>query len=202
VRRGDLLDRLAPHWACPTGAAGWLTGRLIARFGAEANQWMVELLDVQPDDRVLDVGCGPGIAVAGAAARARRGFVAGADASGIMVRQARRRNRSAIREGRVEVRRADAARLPFADGVFTKAGSVNSLQFWPSPEGGLRELHRVLAPGGRLAVVLMARRAPAAEGTPRIDDLVALMASVGFSEVVRRRRRCGGDFHWGLVARR
>lgn len=199
-RRGDLLDYLSPHWACPTGVVGWLTGWLIARFGAEANQWMVELLDVRPEDRVLDLGCGPGVAVAAAAARG--GFVAGVDASAVMVRQARRRNRAAIREGRVEIRRADAARLPYPDGHFTKVGSVNSLQFWPSPEAGLRELHRVLAPGGRLAVVLMARRAPAPEGTPRIEGLVGLMESVGLSDVVPRRRQCGGDFHWGLVARR
>ena len=81
----------------------------------------------------------------------------GVDASATMVRQALRRNRAAVRQGRVEIVRADAARLPFPDGHFSKAGSLNSFQFWPAPDQGLAELCRVLEPGGRVAVVLMAR---------------------------------------------
>ncbi|HEV3498662.1 MAG TPA: methyltransferase domain-containing protein, partial [Actinomycetes bacterium] len=68
----------------------------MARLTGEANRWMVDCLDVGPADRMLDVGCGPGLAVAYAAG-ARGARAAGVDASEVMVAQARRRNRQAIR---------------------------------------------------------------------------------------------------------
>lgn len=193
-----------------SGVLGSVTGIVVARLTAEANRWVVDLLDVQLDDRVVDIGCGPGVAVAAAAARAPRGVVVGVDGSAAMVRQARRRNRSAVREGRVEIREADAARLPFPDAQFTEAASVNSLQFWPSPQAGLQDLYRVLEPGGRAAVVLMARsddpppsgRAPSHAWPPWIGSMGQTMRAVGFREVSCRGREFGGVLHWALLAHR
>ena len=48
----------------PRGVKGWLAAQLVARLTGDANRWMVDCLEVQRDDRVLDVGCGPGLAVA------------------------------------------------------------------------------------------------------------------------------------------
>lgn len=187
------------------GVLGRLTGMVVARLTAEANRWVVDLLDVQPDDRVVDVGCGPGVAVAAAAARARHGTVAGVDGSAEMVRQARRRNRAAIGRGRVSIHHADAARLPFADAHFTKAATVNSLQFWPAPAAGLQDLHRVLAPGGRAAVVLMARTDDAgssARAPEWIADIGQTMEAVGFGTAGYEHRAFGGVEHWAVLARR
>lgn len=188
-----------------TGVLGRLTGMVVARLTAEANRWVVELLEIQPDDRVLDVGCGPGVAVAAAAAHARHGTVAGVDGSAEMVRQARRRNRVAIRLGRVSIHHADAAALPFGDAHFAKAATVNSLQFWPSPAAGLQDLHRVLAPGGRAAVVLMARTEDDAGSRSAPDwivDVGQTMEAVGFGGTDYQHRAFGGVEHWAVLARR
>src|SRR5688572_25773220 len=136
----------ASQFGEPRGPKGWLAAQVVARLTGDANRWMVDCLEVGPDDRVLDVGCGPGLAVAHAVERTC-GMVVGVDASDTMVRHALRRNRAGVRQGRVQIHRADAARLPFADGYFTRAGSLNSLQFWKSPIQGLCELYRVLEPG-------------------------------------------------------
>jgi trans-aconitate methyltransferase len=52
------------------------------------NRWAVQLLDVQPTDRVIEVGCGPGVAIAALATRATRGVVVGVDHSQVMIGQA------------------------------------------------------------------------------------------------------------------
>ncbi|HJV08224.1 MAG TPA: methyltransferase domain-containing protein [Acidimicrobiales bacterium] len=163
---------------------------------------MVDCLAVGPGDRVIDVGCGPGMGVAYAAgAGAHR--VAGVDASPVMVRHAGRRNRAAVAQGRVEIRRADALRLPYADGAFTKAGSLNSLQFWRSPEAGLAELCRVLVPGGRAVVVLMARGdEPAAGPVPWVEATVEAMQAAGFAGVGVASRTFGGVVHRALLGYR
>ena len=190
---------------------GWLAAQLVARLTGEANRWMVDCLEVGRDDRVLDVGCGPGLAVAYAAGLTD-GPVVGVDASDTMVRQALRRNRAAVRQGRVDILRADAAGLPLPDGHFSKAGSLNSLQFWTAPEQGLAELHRVLGPGGRVAVVLMARSdettgpdpPPWVEEAvpPWVEETVSRVRAAGFGDLVVESRTFGGVLHRALIGSR
>lgn len=202
------------QFGAPHGVRGWLAAKLIGRLTAEANRWMIECLDVRSDDRVLDVGCGPGHGVALVADVATQGFVVGVDSSPTMVRQARGRNRAALREGRVEVARADAARLPFPGGHFGKAWSLNSMQFWPAPGTGLREMRRVLAPGGRVAIALMSRGddPPAAAGPPPwlagiagvagyagAGGIAGLMEASGFGAIRIESREFGGVVHWALM---
>ena len=186
----------------PKGLKGWLAAHLVARLTGEANRWMVDCLQVGPHDRLLDVGCGPGLAVAAAAARASEGLVVGVDTSGTMVRLARRRNRAAVRQGRVEIRQADAARLPYPDNHFSRAGSLNSLQFWTSPPQGLLELFRVLEPGGRVAVVLMARSDdPPGPGIPPwLDETAERVRAAGFEGLEVASETFGGVVHHGLLA--
>jgi ubiquinone/menaquinone biosynthesis C-methylase UbiE len=68
------------------------------------NAWVVSLLDVQRDDRVLEIGFGPGVAIRELARLAADGYVYGLDHSEVMVRQAARRNAEGVRRGRVDLR--------------------------------------------------------------------------------------------------
>jgi ubiquinone/menaquinone biosynthesis C-methylase UbiE len=161
----------------------------MARNHAYETDWTVAVLTVQPTDRVLEVGFGPGLAIALAARRASRGLVAGIDHSPAMVRAARRRNAAALRAGRVELRQGDVAAIPYETGGFTKAMSLHGLSYWPAPHAALRELHRVLRPGGLLALTLLPREAvPAARQQPsglyRLYDsaeVCVLLSEAGFS---------------------
>lgn len=191
------------QFGAPRGPRGWMAAHLVARLTGGANRWMVDCLEVGHHDRVLDVGCGPGLAVA-LAAQLTDGPVVGVDTSPTMVRLARRRNRTAVRQGRVEIRVADAARLPYPDGHFTRAGSLNSLQFWPEPDEGLRELHRVLEPAGRVAVVLMARSDdPTGPGAPRwVEDMAARVLGAGFAGPEVASESFGGVLHWAVLGSR
>jgi ubiquinone/menaquinone biosynthesis C-methylase UbiE len=143
---------LVHMFGCPAGLLGWFGGLILARSNREAAAIAIDLLAVQAGDAVLEIGFGPGVAIEILARRARPGHTAGVDPSAEMVRQATNRNAQAIRGGRVDLRRAAADRLPFADATFDKVLAVNSMQLWPDAAAGMREVRRVLKPGGQVVL--------------------------------------------------
>jgi ubiquinone/menaquinone biosynthesis C-methylase UbiE len=93
----------------------------MARMNADCGAWVSDLLEVGPNDRVLEVGFGPGVIIQRLAELAAAGHVAGVDQSREMVEQARARNATAIRDGRVDLRHGSVENLPFDDDSFDKA---------------------------------------------------------------------------------
>jgi SAM-dependent methyltransferase len=116
----------------PTGPAGHVEGWIFGRRSSNVrrNRWAVELLEVQPTDRVIELGCGPGVAVAALAERATEGLVVGIDHSEVMIGQARHRNADAIRQGRLRLIHAPVERLQVTDGPFDAALAVNTVGMW------------------------------------------------------------------------
>jgi len=171
----------------PTGAVGHVAGWIMGRRSSNVarNRWAVELLDVQPTDRVIELGCGPGVAIAALATRAVRGLVVGVDHSQVMIGQARRRNRAAIRAGRVRLIHTPVERLSISDGPFDAALAVNTVGMWADPTARLRELARLLRPGGRVALVSQPRcpGATAATSAAAADELAGLLTEAGFEHL-------------------
>lgn len=136
----------------PEGALGRLGGVIMARGSRVAAETVIDLLKVRAGDCVLEIGFGPGAAIALLAARIRDGAIAGVDPSPAMLAQAQARNAAAIAAGKVELRLGEAARLPFTNQSFDKVFAINSMQVWPDVGAGLRESNRVLRRDGRLAL--------------------------------------------------
>lgn len=108
----------------------------------------LDAVETGPGTRLLDIGCGSGLALAMAAQRGAT--VAGIDISPALLAIARERVPAAdLREGGLD-------RLPFADGAFDAVLSINAVQFAADPPAALREVHRVLGSGGRVAIALFA----------------------------------------------
>ncbi len=171
----------------PRGGAGRVTAWEMAHrpSNRQRNRWAVALLDVRPADRVLEIGFGPGVAIA-ELARAGAGHVYGVDHSAVMLRQASKRNAAAIRAGRVTLVSASVDRLPPAlDGPFDAILAVNSLGFWPAPAERLAELRGRLAPGGRVAIASQPRCPGATATTSRraAADIENLLREAGFTEL-------------------
>src|SRR2546425_11734753 len=136
----------------PRGALGRLGGLIMARTNQPCAAWVIDLLDIQPNDRVLEVGFGPGVGIQLLARSASAGYIAGVDSSEEMVDQATARNAKAIKSGHVDLRYGSAESLPFEDNTFDKVLAINSLQVWPDAVAGLREMWRVMKAGGRIAL--------------------------------------------------
>ncbi len=171
----------------PRGPAGRVTAWEMAHRPSNRRRsaWVVSLLGVRPADRVLEIGFGPGVAVA-ELARAGAGHVYGIDHSAVMVRQASRRNAAAIKAGRVTLVRASVDRLPPAlDGPFDVIIAVNSLAFWPAPAERLAELRRRLAPGGRIAIASQPRSPGATADTSRAAarEIEGLLRDAGYTHL-------------------
>lgn len=170
-----------------------LLGRLIASIMARetwvVNQRAIEALEIGPRDHILDVGCGHGRGLARLAALAPEGRVAGADPSALMAEIAVRRNRELVRARRVGVVVAGAEKLPFPDAAFDKAMCVHVVYFWTDPGAALREIARILKPGGRLVLVLRTSANAAAVQAfpidvynfPTLEEIVAALEVAGFA---------------------
>ena len=183
----------------PTGFAGWLVGHLMAVKNAALNRAAVEVLDPQPDDRVLEIGFGPGKTIGIISKRLTNGFVAGVDLSGVMVKQATRRNREFIKMGRVELKQGSASSLPYGDGQCGKVCAINAFHHLPQPIDALREIRRVLKPGGLVLLGLrMKHRTRTFLVAPgfnqeEVIQVMELLRNAGFGNIRTERRRTGRE---------
>ena len=171
----------------PTGAIGHVVGWIMGRRSSNAarSRWAVRLLDVQPAERVIELGCGPGVGIAALAARATGGLVVGVDHSRVMIGQAGRRNQAAIRAGRVRLIHAPVESMSVGGGPFDAALAVNTVGMWHDPAGPLREVARLLRPGGRIALVSQPRcpGATAATSDAAAKELAGLLTKAGFEQL-------------------
>ena len=179
-----LLKNIHSQFAHPRGWLGRLVGVILAWKNRERNAWAISLLDLQPDDRVLEIGFGPGQAIQEVAKSIPNGFVAGMDISEVMVEQASKRNAAAIRAGRVSLKQGGESPLPFQDASFHKVFAVNSMQFWSNPNAGLQEIRRVLKLGGRLVIIIQPMWAKTNEEVRSVGEKLELqLRQTGFKQV-------------------
>jgi ubiquinone/menaquinone biosynthesis C-methylase UbiE len=157
---------LITPWAHPRGLLGRLAGWEMAHGKERLNRAVLHLLAPGPDDRILEVGFGPGATLAYLSSALPGARLAGADPSQVMHAQASRRVHA-------DLRLAAAEQLPFADAEFDRALTLNSFAHWSRPRDGLAELRRVLRAGGRLVVGL--------RGPDALEALNADLDAAGFA---------------------
>lgn len=153
LRLARYLNRQASH---PRGFFGRLLGLIWTFEHRRTNRETLELLEIAPTDRVLEVGSGPGWGLREAARKATSGHVTGLDVSQVMVAAARRRNRCAVRAGRVDVAPVSDDDLQLTAASFDRAFSIHCIYFWKDPVHTLKQLARALRPGGRLVLTFRA----------------------------------------------
>jgi arsenite methyltransferase len=178
-----MWHTFARQLANPRGVSGWVVGKLMKRANRQPTRLAIDALDIQNGDVVLDLGCGAGQAMAIMLPLAGRGGVHGIDQSETMVHEAARSNADAIRSARATVRLGHFENLPFPDAMFDRILASNVMYFWHDSDVVIREIRRVLKPGGTLAIYLtdaatMRGWKIASAGTHRLFGATAVAAAL------------------------
>jgi arsenite methyltransferase len=196
---------LAKQFAHPSGLLGRAVGWAMNRNNVRMNAHALERLELGPSDRVLELGFGGGINLARLVERARH--VHGVEPSTAMIARARRTFADAIGAEKLALHEGTADSIPLADGSIDKALAVNSVYFWPDRPSAFRELRRVLAPGGLVALTFLRGKRMAELGNfpPSVfryvepDDVVRELGDAGFENAETHR---ADGVHWVTVTAR
>ncbi len=192
-----LQQYVARQLSHPTGIVGKIVlGRLWNSRNAELNDVTLAQLELEDEDRVLDIGFGGGYLLDRIIPAVSRGLAAGLDASPVMAENCRQRFREAILTGKVDIRCGRAESLPFPDGRFNKVSSVNSIFYWSDPGQGIAEIFRVLDTGGKVVLTFTCKKDLERKGfvqyglrTYNEEEVRDLLIHAGFSDVKVRRGR-------------
>lgn len=188
----------------PTSLPGRLFVWIMNRSHRAVTRWGFERVVIGEESTILDVGCGGGKTIQMLAGLATRGTVYGVDYSRQSVAASRRLNAQGIREGRVDILQGSVSRLPFPDATFDVVSAVETHYYWPSPVDDMREVLRVLKPGGRFLVIAETYKGRSFDFVYRptmkllratyltVEEHRVLLSSAGFAEVSVSERRDKG----------
>jgi len=199
---------ITTQWRNPTGWLGRLMLRGMNITHSGLTDWGLSHVAIRKCDAILDVGCGGGRTVHKLAGIATSGRVYGIDSSEASVTVSRRANKQFIDAGQVEIRHGSVSSLPFPDSEFDLVTAVNTHCYWPDLLADMKEILRVLKPGGTLMILVGAykggRYGARNERFAQLiniacqsrDELGELLAAAGCSgvqvfEEVRRGWICG-----------
>jgi len=185
----------------PDRFAGRLFTRLMNTSHAPLTDWAFTHLEIPEGATALDAGCGGGRTLARLAATASQ--VYGIDYAAGSVAASRAYNRLLIAEGRVHVEQASVSRLPFPNDKFDVVTAVETQYYWPDLDNDMKEILRVLKPGGRLMVVAESYKGARNDAVLgpvmkllsssrlSLDDQRALFVRAGFAhvEIFEERKR-------------
>jgi ubiquinone/menaquinone biosynthesis C-methylase UbiE len=111
----------------------------------------IALMNIQPSDRILDLGCGTGWGSRRLARTANTGEAVGLDVADEMLHRA---EEASSEFNNIRYVWGSAENIPALDGLFTKVLSVESFYYYADQNKALRELKRVMAPGGQLFILI------------------------------------------------
>ena len=148
-----LFEKYVMQCRKPSGRFGRFVGRSMNFGHTKMRRWGLSHISIEPDSCILDIGCGGGKTVKELAMSAVKGKVYGIDYSEDMVQLSKKVNDSLIKQSIVEIMYGTVSSLPFSDNIFDLVTAFEAYYFWPDLSNDLKEIKRVLKPGGSLLMV-------------------------------------------------
>ena len=187
----DIQKKKISQAMLPRGFNGWITGWTMPIFHQAIYKRIYPVLDLQPEDDLLEVACGSGHFLKKYASHIRS--IAGLDLSEIMIKIANRKNRNRISAGTAEFVQGEASKLPWENNKFSAITSMGSFIAFPNPLKSLKEMHRVLRPEGRAVISIEFNAEDGVDHTEMAkewgiqllseEDVRLMMKEAGFSEI-------------------
>ena len=153
IRKMGLMKKLVEQSRKPAGKFGKFFAKGMNMGHASVADWGLSHVHIKPTDAILDVGCGGGRNVNKLAKVAVESKVYGIDYSEVSVDVSRKVNRKFIETDRAEIKNAEVSSLPFSDNTFDLITGFETYYFWPDLINDLKEIYRVLKPGGTLVLI-------------------------------------------------
>jgi SAM-dependent methyltransferase len=182
-----MMTHVYRQFERPHGALGALAGFVMSHRSSnkERNRWTVDLIAPQANARVLEIGCGPGLALAAMCDRVTVGRIVGLDHSPLMLAQAAKRNARAIEDGRLQLHLGGLDALAELSGNFDVVYSINVALFWRDRSAALRSISAAIRPGGLLATTYQPRhaRAQSRDAFRFAEQLSEVMGGLGFIDI-------------------
>ena len=136
----------------PVGLGGKIMVAMMNLGHSPVARWGLRFLELTPDAKVLDCGCGGGANIKRLLKKYPEGIVKGIDYSPVSVEKSKKVNEAAVTKGRCTVLRASVAELPFESEQFDAVTAFETVYFWPDLPQCFREIWRVLKSGGTFLI--------------------------------------------------
>jgi len=147
-----FIEKFVKQCRKPSGRFGKFVGRTMNLGHNRIRHWGLSHIFIKLDAYILDIGCGGGKAVQELAMSTPNGKVYGIDYSEDMVQLSKKVNETLIKKGLVEIKCGAVSSLPFADNMFDLVTAFEAYYFWPNLIDDLKEIKRVLKPGGKILI--------------------------------------------------
>lgn len=145
--------KLVENAGHPRGFWGKMMIKTMNKGHSELTDWALAHIDIKRNHNALDVGCGGGKTVAKLCNKIGNGKVFGIDYSELCVDNSKKLNKNNVMCGKASILHASVSELPFEDNKFDVVTAVETYYFWQDKLNDLKEIYRVMKPGGKLLLV-------------------------------------------------
>jgi ubiquinone/menaquinone biosynthesis C-methylase UbiE len=187
----NIEEKKVSQFVLPRGFEGRLRFIFMNMSHKSIYENVAKALKPQPQDDLLEIGCGNGYFLKKYASHVHS--IAGLDLSELCVKLAIKKNRGRVVTGSAKFVQGEAAQLPWEDSKFSAATSMASFMMFPKPLESLKEMYRVLRPGGRVVVCIEWNDEDGKDHSKDIkkfgmhlwkeDDVRNMLKEAGFSDI-------------------